>query len=305
MKGMRSGDRAWLNGHFVPRESLAIPVGDSGFVFGATVTEQLRTFGGELFLPKIHGERLSESLGVVGIHLEFSIDDVMNAAAEVAHLNYDQIDGGDLGVSIFVTPGNLPAQHEGEASQPRVAVHSFPLAFSLWRNAYVSGVTLQSVSIQQIPEESWPIRVKHRSRLHYYLADHEANRKATGSRAVLCHPDGRVSETSTSNIAIVRDGGVVTPPPTDALSGVSLGFTRRLAMAEGIRWKEQSLSMRDLLKADEIFLTSTPSCILPVTRVDDVLIANGQPGRIFRQLLGAWSTSVGIDIVNQDHSTQR
>ena len=40
-------------------------------------------------------------------------------------------------------------------------------------------------------------------------------------------------------------------------------------------------------------------------RVDDVLIANGQPGRIFRQLLGAWSTSVGIDIVNQDHSTQR
>ena len=304
MKGMRSGDRAWLNGCFVPRESLSIPVGDCGFVLGATVTEQLRTFGGELFLPKIHGERLSESLGVVGIHLDFSICDVMNAAADVARSNYAQMAGGDLGVSIFVTPGNFPSQYEGEASQSRVAVHSFPLAFGLWRNAYVSGVSLQSVSIQQIPEASWPIRVKHRSRMHYYLADHEANKKESGARAVLCHSDGRVSETSTSNIAIVHNGRVITPPSSDALSGVSLGFTRSLAISEGIRWEEHSLLMSDLLRADEVLLTSTPSCILPVKSIDGFLIADGQPGRVFHQLLRAWNTSVGMDIVNQAQRAQ-
>ena len=299
MKGVRPGDLAWANGRFLPRESLSLSVGDAGFVLGATVTEQLRTFRGELFLPGPHRDRLAASLETVGIETGFSLDVVMAAAAEVARCNHAHVGDGDLGVVIFVTPGDQPSQHEGQASRPVVAVHSFPLAFSLWADAYVAGVALRSVAVRQVPESCWPIHAKVRSRLHYFLADRQAHAAEPGARAVICHADGRVSETSTANIVIVRDRGIVSPPPSDALPGVSLRFTRQLAKAAGLDWTERSLTLVDLATADEIMLTSTPSCILPATRFDGRQRGDGRPGAVYQQLQEAWNRAVGLDIAGQ------
>jgi branched-chain amino acid aminotransferase len=305
VKGMRAGDQAWLNGRFLPRESLTLPVGDAGFVLGATVIEQMRTFRGELFLPGPHRDRLANSLAAVGIDPGLPLDDVMAAAAEVARTNHAHVGAGDLGVVIFVTPGDQPSQHEGMRGPPLVAVHSFPLAFSLWADAYEAGVSLRSVAVRQVPGASWPIHAKVRSRLHYFLADREAHDAEPGARAVVCHADGRVSETSTANIAIVRNGAVVSPPPADALPGVSLGFARHLAADAGIDWNEQSLTMSDLATADEILLTSTPSCILPAARLDGRAVAVGPPGPVFYRLLAAWNQAVGIDIAGQAQGKAR
>ena len=123
VKGMRPGDQAWLNGRFLPRESLAVSVGDAGFVLGATVTEQLRTFRGELFLPGPHRDRLANSLAAVGIDPGLPLNDILTAAAAVARTNQAHVGDGDLGVVIFVTPGDQPSQHEAAAGQPVVAVH--------------------------------------------------------------------------------------------------------------------------------------------------------------------------------------
>jgi branched-subunit amino acid aminotransferase/4-amino-4-deoxychorismate lyase len=108
-----------------------------------------------------------------------------------------------------------------------------------------------------------------------------------------------VSETSTANLAIVRNGGIATPPPRDALGGVSLGCAKRLAASLGIAWNERSLTAADLTAADEILLTSTPNCILPVTRFDGRPVGLGRPGPVFRLILDAWSRLAGIDIAEQ------
>jgi branched-chain amino acid aminotransferase len=305
VKGMRPGDQAWLNGRFLPRESLSVSVGDVGFVLGATVTEQLRTFHGDLFLPGPHRERLANSLAAVGIVPGMSLDDIMAAAATVAHTNHAHVGDGDLGVVIFVTPGDQPSQHEGAGGKPMVAVHSFPLAFRLWAEAYESGVSLRSVAVPQVPAACWPIHAKVRSRLHYYLADREAHAAEPGARAVVCHADGRVSETSTANIALVRGRGIVSPPPADALPGVSLMFARRLAAAAGVDWAERSLTAADLAAADEILLTSTPSCLLPATHFDGRAVGDARPGPVYRQLLDAWNKAVGIDIAAQARAMVR
>jgi branched-subunit amino acid aminotransferase/4-amino-4-deoxychorismate lyase len=296
---MRSGDQAWLNGRFLPRTALHLPVGDTGFILGATVTEQLRTFRGELFLPGPHRVRLARSLEAVGIDPGVPLEDVMTAAAEIARVNHPHVGDGDLGIVIFVTPGDHPAQHEGRHGRPLVAVHSFPLAFGMWADAYDRGVTLRSVSVRQVPDDCWPGHAKVRSRLHYFLADREARAAEPEARAVVCHADGRVSETSTANIAVVRDGAIITPPPTDALPGVSLGFLRHLATAAAIPWAERSLKVSDLAAADEILLTSTPSCLLPVVRFDGTAVGGGLPGPVCRSLLGSWSRAVGLDIARQ------
>jgi branched-chain amino acid aminotransferase len=304
------GDVAWTGGRFLPAAALALPVGDAGFVLGATVTEQLRTFDGRLFLVADHLARLADSLAVVGIDCGFAggIDTgtLAEAAEQVARHNHARArvthpgaPGPDLGLVIFITPGDLPAQHEGCGSPPRVVIHTFPLAFRLWADGYEQGIALRGVTTRQVPDDCWPIHAKVRSRLHYYLADRQAQAAEPTSRAVLAHADGRISETSTANVAIVADGSIVTPPATDALPGVSLRHARRLAVSRGMSWEERSLTAADLAAADEILLTSTPSCILPATRFDGLLVGAGRPGPVFQRLLAAWSDEVGLDIAAQ------
>ncbi len=291
---------AWTDGRIVPAEVLSVPVGDAGFVLGASVTEQLRTFRGRLFLADEHARRMEGSLAVAGIDLPMPLAEVFEAASEVAARNHASLDPeDDLGVCVVATPGDLPAQHGGVAGRPRVLVHSFPLAFRLWAGAYASGVAVVGVSVRQVPDDCWPIALKCRSRMHYHLADREASARIPGGRALLCHADGRVSETSTANVIAAIGGKLVTPPPADALSGVSLGHVRRLAAAEGIAWEERTLSLGECGEADELLLSSTPNCLLPATSLDGCPIGGGRPGPMFGRLLDAWSRGVGLDVRRQ------
>jgi branched-subunit amino acid aminotransferase/4-amino-4-deoxychorismate lyase len=166
-------------------------------------------------------------------------------------------------------------------------------------DAYERGVALRTVRVTQVPESCWPLAAKVRSRLHYYLADREAAAAEPGARAILAHADGRISETSTANVAVVRAGRIVVPPPADALPGVSLAFARDLAERLAIPWQDQSLHSSDLATADEILLTSTPNCLLPAVRFDGRPVGAAAPGPVFRRLLAAWSDLVGLDIAAQ------
>ncbi len=294
---------AWIDGRFVPAEHLSIPVGDAGFVLGAAVTEQLRTFHGRVFLAGEHACRMTNSLAIAGIDLPLPLAEVFEAASEVAARNHALLEAGDdLGVCVVATPGDLPAQHGGVAGRPRVLVHSFPLAFPLWAEAYSAGVGLVGVSVRQVPNDCWPIDLKCRSRMHYHLADREASARIPGGRALLCHADGRVSETSTANVVAAIGGTLVTPLPSDALPGVSLGHVRRLAVEEGIPWEDRPLSLDECGDADELLLSSTPSCLLPATSLDGRPIGGGRPGPLFGRLLDAWSRGVGLDIRRQAES---
>ena len=291
---------AWVDGRFVPPAEAVIPVGDAGFVFGATVTEQLRSFGGRLFLPAGHAARFRRSLEIVGIEPAWPVAHLFEVAAEVtARCHAAGPVEGDLGVVVFATPGDAPAQHGGRPGTSRVLIHAFPLAFASWAGAYETGVVLRSVSTTQIPPSCWPIELKCRSRMHYHLADREARAAEPGARALLLHADGRVSETSTANVVVVVNGALRTPPAGDALAGISLAHLHTLAHGLGIGWQERSLSLADLAAADEILLTSTPNCLLPVTRLDGQAVGDGRPGPLFARLRAAWGRDVGIDIAPQ------
>lgn len=296
----------WLDGRLIPRGGLALSPTDAGFVLGAAVAEQLRTFRGELFLPEQHAQRLAEGLSIVQIETPWPVADLFAAAAELARHNWRLgPESNDLGVSIVVTPGDLASQSVGRPAsvaspgRVRAMIHTFPLAFASWGGDYERGVRLVTVSVRQVPPACWPSRLKCRSRMHYHLAEREADGIAPGSRPLVCHEDGRVSETPTANVVAVAGGRLISPPETDALPGVSLRFLRRLAEAEGLPWVERSLSIRDCLAAEELLLTSTPSCVLPAVSLDAAAIGAGVPGPMFRRLLTAWGRSCGMDIRRQ------
>jgi branched-subunit amino acid aminotransferase/4-amino-4-deoxychorismate lyase len=292
---------AFLNGQFIPASSLSVPVYDAGFVLGATVTEQLRTIGGRLFKLDDHFARLKHSLEVVELELPISTPELAKAAEHLAGENHKLLDAGDdLGLAIFATPGDYASLADGDESGPLVAMHTFRLAFDRWAAMYDAGCRLVTTPIEQVPRECWPAELKCRSRMHYYLADLAAHKQDPQARAILLDRRGHVAETATANVlAYRRDEGLVSPPRETILPGISLMFARELSESLGIGFVERDLRIEDLLTAEEVLLTSTPNCLLPVSRVNGKPIGDARPGEMFRKLLAAWNKAVGLDIAAQ------
>lgn len=296
---------AYLNGRFLPAAQAAVPVYDAGFVLGATVSEQLRTFGGRLFRLDEHLARLERSLTIVGVGCGLTRSALADAAQELVARNHPLLaDGDDLGLAIFVTPGPYatlaPASLAPGQAGPTVGLHTYPLPFHRWAEKYQRGEALVVSDVQQVPSACWPRELKCRSRMHYYLADLRASQQQPGARALLCDQDGKVTETATANVVACLAGeGLVSVPRESILPGISLAMAGELAGRLGLALVERPLAADDLLRADEVLLTSTPWCLLPVATVNGRRIGDGRPGPIFARLIGAWSEDTGVDIAAQ------
>ncbi len=296
---------ASANGQLIAPRDLRVSYADSGFVMGTTVSEQLRTFGGELFLLSEHLRRLADSLCVVETKLDVGHDQLAaHARALVAH-NYRLLCGAgyenwDLGLGIFVTPGTNPAWRFAPCEGPLVGMYTYPLDFARWADQYETGVRLVTSRVRQIAPEHWPLTVKSRSRLHYFLAAQQAAQRQPGAIALLLNQDGSISETPTANIVFVGDGAkLVSPEKNRILPGISLGYVERLAKQFGWSLEFRAVVPEEIPKFSEIWLTSTPFCVLPVVQVDGLRIGDGVSGELFRRLISAWGLQVGLQIPDQ------
>jgi branched-subunit amino acid aminotransferase/4-amino-4-deoxychorismate lyase len=291
---------AYINRRWIPLRDAAVPLWDAGFVLGATVSEQLRTFGGRLFRLDAHLDRLARSLAVVGLASAMKPGEIAAIADEIIARNWPLIPpGGDLGLAILITPGSY-GSFAPAASGPTVILHTYPLAFANWADRYETGERLVTTSVQQTAADCWPRELKCRSRMHYYLADREAAAVEPGARALLTDSSGNVLETATANIlACFGDGALVSPLAADILPGITRQVARELAADLGMAWRERPIRLDELASAQEVLLTSTPTCVLPVVSLNGAAIGAGRPGAIYRRLLAAFSELVGLDIASQ------
>ena len=292
---------AIINGEWIRASQATVSVADAGFVLGATASEQVRTFRGRLFRWEEHLDRLERSLKVLGLDLPMSRKDFTLAADELVERNAKLLDhDDDLGLSIFVTPGLYATFAPGVEPRPTLGMHTYPLPFSNWATQYDQGAHLATVDIQPVPGECWPVAMKCRSRMHYYLADRQARAKFPGARALLIDNLGRVHDTSTATLIAVMPGGELALPPEDRiLPGISAGVVHEIAARLGHQWLRCDLTLEDLKQARELLLASTPFCLLPATRLDGQPIGDGQPGPTYRTILESWNQLVQVDIVEQ------
>jgi branched-subunit amino acid aminotransferase/4-amino-4-deoxychorismate lyase len=179
-------------------------------------------------------------------------------------------------------------------------LHTYRLPFHLWAKKYREGQRLVTTEVEQVSQRCWPPALKCRSRMHYHLADRQVAAIDPQARALLLDAQGFVAEASTANVLIYRAGeGIISPPLPKILRGISLSVVAELAGRLGISFGERDLTIDDVASADEVFLTSTTVCILPVTQLNGRPIGSGRPGTAFSQLIRAWSVMVGLDIIAQ------
>lgn len=299
---------AFLNGRFLPFTEAALPLHDAGFVSGATVVDNARTFRHKLFRWTDHLARFRHDCRWCHVPLEMT-DDELTAAAEelIAHNAKLLPPGGELQLVTFATPGPLGLYiGEEQNGPPTIGMVTYPLPFARYRRFFTEGATLAVVGRHaSLGEATLPPTVKHRSRMHWHIADHRA-RAMTGDPSVLAllTEDDSVTETSIANFLAVIDGGLVSPPSSMILDGISLRVTRELCGSVGLSLIEAPLLPDlDLARASEALLTGTGFCIAGVRTLQ--LPGNSRvksfnwPGPILRRLLAAWSDLIGLDVESQ------
>jgi branched-subunit amino acid aminotransferase/4-amino-4-deoxychorismate lyase len=294
---------AYLNGEFLPLRAARIPVWDLGIVQAATVTEAIRTFRHQPYRLDEHLSRLNDSLRAIEVQPRESSAQLQHLLTELTKWNSAPLDERfDLLINLFVTAGESQFHSAGLAlnpGRPTVCITTRPLDRSTAARHYREGLSLVIPSVRHIPGAIVDPRIKYRSRLHWYLADQEVHRSDPAAEALLLGLDGFVTETARGNI-FVRFGNMLkTPSAETTLAGVSQQVVMELCRSRGVSVERSDMTTEDLADADELMVSSTSACLVPVTRLNGREVGSGRPGDLWRDLISDWSAAVGIDIVAQ------
>ncbi|MBS10232.1 MAG: branched-chain amino acid aminotransferase [Gemmatimonadetes bacterium] len=293
----------YWNGSFIPEPDARVSIFDSALMFGDMVFEMTRTFGQKTFRLREHLERLYASLDYVEIDCGLTIDEMESATHETIERNLPELEGLDFQVMHDVTrgSGSLYDTLVKEGTAPIVSINTMPLVRHLAgvSDHYTKGAHLVITPQQAVPARYIDPKAKNRSRLHYQLANLHALRLEPGAMALLLDERGFVAEGTGSNVFMAREGEVLTPKPHDILRGVSRQACVDYAKLLGIAVREVDIDPYDVRTADEVWITSTPFAILPVTRFDFRTVGKGVPGEIYSRILKAWSEDVGVNISRQ------
>jgi len=293
--GRMSEPWAFLNGKWLPQSQAKLTLHDAGFVMGATVTDLARTYGGVLYRWPDHQARFHESCRAAHIELRSTADAIAALANELAQRNFA---GTELCLVAFATPGAI-GFYLGEPGtvgegEPTFGMHTFPLPVERFRRTIAEGSTLMIPSVRAVAAACVDPKIKQRSRMHWWLADCEARQRGPGAQALLLDEDGFVTETAAANLVAVKGQALKTPRRSKVLPGISLKALGEICCREGIVLEEADLTFDEVLKADELLLTSTPYGLAGVNRLESQEYP--YPGPMFRRLRDAWSGTLGRDL---------
>jgi branched-chain amino acid aminotransferase len=290
---------AFFNGQWLPQAQMAIPVQDTGFVMGVTVVDFARTFHQRLDSWPAHLARFQQGVQAVRFpRWPWSDDELTAIAEEAVRRNAPLVSPPqELALVTFATPGRIGDSLGPSASNaPTLGMRAFPLPFERYRDLVRDGAWLRACTSIAAPTDAWVSpAIKHRSRLHWWLAEQEVASFDDGaSNALLLDDAGNVTETAYANIVLVSGNEVASPKRTSILPGVSLQAVEELCGEIGLPFHERDLTLDDCLNAQELLLCSTGFCLAPVRKIDDTDLPTERP--TFRRLLKAWNRRVGLDI---------
>ena len=289
---------AYFNGEWVPRSQVKIDPDDRGFCRADVVFDGARTFNGKAFRLRQHVDRLYRSLKYVRIDPGLSPEEMLDVHKEaIRHNEHLRAEVGDFLIRPFVTRGvGYMSQSSGP---PTVGVTVAPVDVGRFAPLFKVGVHGVIPRTRSYSPESLDPKIKHYSRMNFNLAELEAADVDPEAWPILLDGDGNLTEGTTNNVFLVTGGVIRSPRDRATLQGVSRGMVFDLASQLSIPIVEEDLQPYDLYNSDEAFFSRSGPCILPVTKVDNRVVADGKPGPITQQLLAAWSEMIGMDIVGQ------
>jgi D-alanine transaminase len=277
----------YLNGEFTILPDAKISVMDRGFIFGDGVYEVIPVYSGKPFRLTHHMARLAHSLAELRIPnplaqaqwLDLVSDliaryaDYTRASAELTdQMIYIQITRGvamrnhampdDITPTVFAMTNGMV---QPTAEQRATGVACVTADDFRWQKAHIKSTSLLgAVFARQISVDA-------------------------GAVETIMFRDGHLSEASSSNVWVVKNGTVVGPPRDNlVLEGIRYGLIEELCKANGLPFVLRRIHRDEVLAADELLLSSATKEVLPVTALDGRPIGDGKPGPVYRALYAAY-----------------
>ncbi|MBB5393956.1 MULTISPECIES: D-amino acid aminotransferase [unclassified Herbaspirillum] len=272
----------YLNGELTPLSEARVPVLDRGFIFGDGIYEVIPMYGRKAFRGRQHLARLFRSLKTISIpnpHDEAGWFALIERVVQANSLD-DQM------IYIQVTRGVAKRAHAfPKEVTPTVLIMTNPMVLppAAARENGVACVTME--------DRRWlNCQIKSTSLLGNVLAaQFAAENEVTEA---IQFRDGFLSEASSSNVWVVKDGKISAPPKDNLiLEGIRYGLMEELCAVQGIALEARRIPRDEVFAADELFLSSASKEVLPVVTLDGKPIGSGKPGPVYARIYAAYQAA--------------
>jgi branched-chain amino acid aminotransferase len=269
-------EQVFLNDKLVDVDKAAISVTDSGFLYGAGLFETMRSHNGVVFALNDHLDRLFVSAEVLSINNPYPREYITEAINKVLRAN----ELTDARLRLTLTNGPMSGSEEQRKSTLLITaakLQPYPPEY------YKKGVMVVLCPFKQNLIDPTSGR-KTTSYFPRMVALNLAHQKRA-AEALWFTVDNRLAEGCISNVFLVKDSELFTPPiATPVLPGVARKTVCRLAKENSIKLTEKDLSIDDVLGADEIFLTNVIMQVMPITKVEKHTVGDGRIGPVTKKL---------------------
>lgn len=268
----------YVNGEYVPEEEAKISIFDRGFLFADGVYEVTSVLDGKLVDFEGHAKRLERSLSELDMPVPMSTEALLAVHRELLRLNdvtegmiYLQVTRGSDGDRDFVFP-------DPEKVAPSVVL------FTQSKGLVDSPAAKTGIKVISIEDIRWGRRdIKTVQLLYPSMGKMMA--KAAGVDDAWLVEDGMVTEGTSNNAYIVKDGRIITRHlGSEILHGITRAAVLRFAREAQLQVEERSFTLEEAKDADEAFITSASTFVMPVVEIDGVAVGDGVPGPIAQRL---------------------
>lgn len=265
----------FLNGRFLPLEEARVPVLDRGFIFGDGVYELVPVYARVPFRLEEHLARLERSLAAVRIRNPYGRAEWREVITQlVARQPFE-----DQGVYFQVTRGVAKRDHAFPKDvAPTVFMMANPLVTPPAELVENGAAAVTATDDRWLRCDIKTISLIGNCLLRQLSAD-------AGAAETILFRDGRLTEASASNVFVVKDGAILSPPKSHLiLPGVTYDVVVELAQAEGIPVRFREIAREEVFAADEVWVTSSSREVLAIVTLDGRPVGNGRPGPLFRRM---------------------
>ncbi len=269
----------YLNGQFIQQEKATVSILDRGFLFGDGVYEAIPVYQGYIFGLHPHLDRLAESLSAIKMRPPLSPQQWEDVLYELLVLNGKQ--KSDQSIYVQVTRGAQPVRNHSIPAdiEPTVFALCFPP-----KNKSIEALSCGFSAITTEDPRRTDCHIKAVCLLPNVLAFHNAEQ--AGCNEVIFIRNGKALEGSSSNLFIVKNNVIKTPPlGIHILSGVTRSIILALAKENQHACEEVDISEKMLREADEIWLTGSFKEIHPITKLDGKSVGTGRVGAAWQRMI--------------------
>jgi D-alanine transaminase len=267
---------AFVNGEYLPRGKACLPIMDRGLLFGDSVYEVIPAYGGHPFRVAHHLRRLDRSLAALRMSNPLDHDTWKAVLGNLAR----QLPGQDQSIYLQVTRGAHPVRKLPIPAD----IHPNVVAFTSLKPTHDDAEMACGISAITLDDIRWHrCDIKATALLANVLSRAQADEE--GADEAILVRDGMAMEGTASNLFVVSNGLLITPPnSTELLPGVTRDLVLELAEDAGIPYAQAVIPVEDLQQADEIWLTSSTREVGAVVRLNGRPVGSGSPGHLWQRM---------------------